>query len=150
MILVINEWIFHDLLFDNGADRFRSTAKFVVNLDNSDDRIVMPTEERWRRKAFQLMTAHSPAQRQVSQLFHSLLRNTDRCIRLLPSDIPGNPQDPYDWAPPEDVYLIESCVASGADLLVTTDEELFDKVKEHSDISCQMRDDFLATYETAR
>ena len=105
MILVINEWIFHDLLFDNGADRFRSTAKFVVNLDNSDDRIVMPTEERWRRKAFQLMTAHSPAQRQVSQLFHSLLRNTDRCIRLLPPDIPGNPQDPYDWAPPEDVYL---------------------------------------------
>lgn len=63
MILLLNEWIFHDLLGDNGPERFRSTAAFVVKLDSSDDRIVMPTEERWKGKAFQLMTATSTQSR---------------------------------------------------------------------------------------
>ena len=100
----------------------------MARLDNSDDKVVMPTEERWRRKAFQLMTATGPAQRQVSKLLHSLLRNTVRCIRLLPTDIPVVPPTLYRWAPSEDVYLIEAYVASNAaNLLVTTDETLFEK-----------------------
>ena len=109
-------------------------------------KVVMPTEERWRGKAYQLMTATSPAQRQVSKLLHSLLRNTDRCIHLLPTDIPVVPQTFYDWAPTEDVYLIEAYVASNADLLVTTDETLFDKVSEQGQFASKMRDDFLAGY----
>ena len=146
MTLLLNEWIFHDLLGDNGPEWFRSTAAFVVKLDSSDDRIVMPTEERWRRKAYQLMTATSPTQREVSKLLHSLLRNTERCIRLQPEDIPAVPEGSYYWVPSEDVYLIESYVASGADLLVTTDETLFDAVREHGSVECQMRDDFLLGY----
>ena len=118
----------------------------MARLDNSDDKVVMPTEERWRRKAFQLMTATGPAQRQVSKLLHSLLRNTDRCIRLLHTDIPVAPQTLYRWAPSEDVYLIEAYVASNADLLVTTDETLFDKVAQHGHFTCQMRSDFLSGY----
>ena len=106
----------------------------------------MPTEQRWREKAFQLMTAISPAQREVSKLLHSLLRDTERCIRLQSSDILAEPQTPYDWAPPEDVYLIEAYVAADANMLITTDEKLFDKVAEHGQFTCQMRDDYLAGY----
>ena len=146
MILVLNEWIFHDLLGENGPDAFRGTAAFMARLDDSDDKVVMPTEERWRRKAYQLMTATSPAQRQVSKLLHSLLRNTDRCIRFLPTDVPMSSQGSYNWAPSEDVYLIEAYVASNADLLVTTDETLFEKAAENGQFTCQMRDDFLAGY----
>ena len=149
MILVINEWIFHDLLGENGPERFRSAAAFLVKFDTSDDKIVMPAEGRWRGKAFQLMTATGPAQRQVSKLLHSLLRNTDRCIRLLPTDIPVVPQNLYRWAPSEDVYLIEAYVASNADFLVTTDETLFEKVGEHGEFNCLMRDDFLSAYGPA-
>ena len=147
MILVLNEWIFHDLLCENGPDAFRETAEFLARLDSSDDRIVMPTEQRWRGKAFQLMTATSPTQREVSKLLHSLLRDTERCIRLQSSDIPAESQTLYDWPPSEDVYLIESYVASGADLLVTTDETLFDSVAEHLQFTCRMRDEFLSTYK---
>ena len=107
----------------------------------------MPTEQRWREKAFQLMTAISPAQREVSKLLHSLLRDTERCIRLQYSDILAESQTPYDWAPSEDVYLIESYVASEADLLVTTDETLFDSAAEHCQFTCRMRDEFLSTYK---
>ena len=146
MILVLNEWVFHDLLGENGPDAFRQTATFIAKLNDSYDKLVMPTEERWRGKAYQLMTTTSTAQREVSKLLHSMLRNTNQCIRLLPTDIPVTPQGTYDWAPPEDVYLIEAYVASNADRLVTTDGTLFDNVADHGQFTCQMRDDFLAGY----
>ena len=147
MILVINEWIFHDLLGENGLERFRSAAAFLVKLDGSNDRIVMPAEARWRGKAFQLMTATSPAQREVSKVMHSLLRDTERCIRLENDDMPEESLTSYDWAPEEDVYLLQAYSAASADLLITTDEELFEKARERGEIACRLRDEFLSSYE---
>ena len=146
MILVINEWIFHDLLGDNGPQAFEEAEIFFRKLFQSDDWIVMPSEQRWRGKAFQLMTSPSPGIRQVSQLFHRLLRDSNRCIVLNPEDIPQAPDGEYDWAPSEDIYLIEAFIAANADLLVTTDETLFDRVAEHGQFTCRMRDEFLAVY----
>ena len=146
MLLVINEWIFHDLLMDNGRLAFKETESFVNRLFGSDDRVVMPDEDRWRRKAYQLMTESSPVQRQVSQLFHRLLRDPDRCLILSIAGPQGASLGAYDWAPPEDVYLIEGYVASQADLLVTTDVRLFDAIAEYGQFTCQMRDDFISGY----
>ena len=146
MILVINEWIFHDLLGENGPEAYAETADFLKRLFQSDDWIVMPHEPRWRSKAYQLMTSTSARLRPLSQLFHRLLRDSDRCIIVNLDDIPVATQCVYDWAPPEDVYLIEACVAAEAELLVTTDETLFDSVRENGVVRCQMRDDFLSGY----
>ena len=147
MILVINEWIFHDLLGENGLEAYAEADRFIRELFQSDDWIVMPSEQRWKSKAYQLMTSPVPSLRQVSQLFHRLLRDSNRCIIVNPEDISQTPEGRYDWAPPEDVYLVEAYVASNADLLVTTDETLFDRVSEHGRFTCQMRDDFLAGYD---
>ena len=76
-----------------------------------------------------------------------LFTDSTRCIRLEPDDVPSAPQGVYDWAPPEDVYLIEACVAASADLLVTTDETLFDSVRENGVVQCRRRDDFLSGYD---
>ena len=147
MILVINEWIFHDLLGENGPAAYRETEDFVKKLFQSTDWIVMPIEQRWKRKAYQLMTSETPELRQVSQLFHSLLRDSNRCIIVNPDDIPATLQGAYDWAPTEDIYLIETYVAADADLLVTTDETLNQAIAERGEITCQLRDDFLSSYE---
>lgn len=144
MILVLNEWVFHDLLGDNGPDAFRQTAAFMARLDDSDDKVVMPTEDRWRGKALQLETVSDFVRREVCQLFLGLFYDSDRTIRLRTGDIPRETQGAYSWAPRKDVYLIEAYVASNADLLVTTDETLFDKVSEQGQFACKMRDDFLA------
>ena len=146
MILVINEWIFHDLLGENGPNRLRETAAFVVTLNRSNDVVVMPPEERWRAKANQLWGVASPVQREVSRLLLNLFLDSNRCIRLESDEMPEIPQSEYDWAPPEDIYLIEAYVASSAHVLVTTDETLFDRVSEHGQFTCQMRDQFLAGY----
>ena len=146
MILVINEWIFHDLLGENGPVRFRETAEFVVKLSRSNDTVVMPNEDRWRRKARELRESAIPLHREAGRLFVDLFWDSTRSILLLSEHIPPVPQSAYDWAPSEDVYLVEACVAANADLLVTTDETLFDSVRENGAVECQMRDNFLSGY----
>ena len=150
MILVINEWIFEDLNGANGPDRFKETARFVLQLNHSKDMVVMPAKQRWREKANRARTATDPMHREAGRLFVDLFWDSSRGIILNPDDIPPAQEGEYDWAPPEDVYLIEAYVASSADLLVSTDETLFDRVVEHGQFNCQLRNEFLADYDPAR
>ena len=149
MILVINEWLFHDLLGENGPQAYEATKDFVKRLFQSTDWIVLPNEQRRKSKAYQLMASATPGLRQISQLFHGLLRDSNRCIILNRHDIPAVPEGTYDWVPSKDVYLIEACDATRADLLVTTDLTLFDRVTEREVVACQMREDFLSNYDPA-
>lgn len=146
MILVLNEWVFHDLLLDNGDAAFQETAKFLIAFRDSEDILVIPAEERWKRKAFQLMTMSDVRQRLVSRLLHGLLRDADRTIHIQPEENPPIPQDLLDRLPCEDVYLVRAYVAAGADLLITTDQGLSSAIGEHDDVNCRMREQLLAEY----
>ena len=99
MILVLNEWLFHDLLYENGDLPFRGTARFLVAFAESEDILVIPAEERWKQKAFQLMTMTDLRQRQVSKLLHSLMLDADRAVRIQPDDDPPISQDFLDRCP---------------------------------------------------
>ena len=146
MILVINEWIFHDLLCANGRAAFEGTARFVEELYWSNDIVVIPDGDRWKRKAVELESASNSLQRRVCQLFLGLFYDSTRSVRLPPGDQLPETQGLYDWVPDDDVYLVEACDRSGAHLLITTDQELFDKVTEFGEVECKMRDDFVSGY----
>ena len=47
MILVLNEWVFHDLLGENGEAVQRETAVFLNDFYTSHDKLVLPREPRW-------------------------------------------------------------------------------------------------------
>ena len=146
ILLVLNEWVFHDLLGENGPDAFRETARFLLAFKGSEDKLVVPSEERWNGKAHQLMSMTDSLRRQVSQLFHSLLRDPARSIRVNTDEMTSASRDSYDWVPSEDTYLVLAYDSSGADVLVTTDEKLAQAISEHNDVNCRMRDDFLPEY----
>ena len=146
MILVLNEWVFHDLLFENGDPAFQETARFLADFGESEDVLVIPAEDRWKRKAHQLMTMSDTRRRLVSKLLLSLILNTDRTIRIQPEEDPPVPQELLDRLPCEDVYLVRAYVSAGADLLITTDQGLFCAIGEHDDVNCRMREDFLPGY----
>jgi hypothetical protein len=146
MILVLNEWVFHDLLGENGPDAFRETAGFLLAFKSSEDKLVVPSEERWNGKAHQLMGMTDPLRRQVSQLFHSLLRDSARSIRVNTDEMTSEYRESYDWVPSEDTYLVLAYDSSGADALVTTDQGLAQAVDEHDGVNYRMRDDFLLKY----
>ena len=148
MILVLNEWVFHDLLFENDDPAFQETAQFLVDFAESEDVLVIPAEQRWNRKAFQLMTMTDTRIRLVSRLLHSLMRDADRTIRIQPEADPPVPQEFLDRLPSEDGYLVLAYVSAGADLLITTDRGLFCSIGEHDAVNCRMREDFLLWYTT--
>ena len=146
MLYVLHEWVFHDLLGENGDDRFKDTGRFLVAFHRSDDRLVTPPERRWNEKAHRLMRMTDLRGRQISQLLHSLLRNSNRVVRPTPEDLPPIAQALRDETPPEDLYLVLAYVATGADLLVTPDEKLDSALACHDEVNCQLRNDFLAAY----
>ena len=146
MILVLNEWVFHDLLFENEGPAFQETAQFLVDFAESEDVLVIPAEQRWNRKAFQLMTMTDTRIRLVSRLLHSLMRDSDRTIHIQPEEDPPVPQELLHRLPSEDVYLVLAYFSAGADLLITTDQGLFSSIHEHDDVNCRMREDFLPGY----
>ena len=55
MILLLNEWVFHDLTLENGDDNFRETARFLLLLQDSNIKLVVPDKKRWLDKAFRLI-----------------------------------------------------------------------------------------------
>ncbi len=146
MILVLNEWVFHDLLCVNGQEAFRQTTRFLLAFKGSEDKLVVPSEARWNGKAHQLMTMTDPPRRQVSQLFHSLLRDPARSIRVNTDEMTSASRDSYDWVPSEDTYLVLAYDAGGADVLVTTDQGLAQAIAKHDGVNCRMRDDFVSEY----
>ena len=149
MLLVLNEWLFHDLLGENGADAFRETVEFLMSFDRSADRLVVPSEPRWMEKAFQLMSMSDPRQRLVSKLLHRLLRDPDRAVRIEEEQSQMILKSLSTRVPEEDVYLIFAYFTAAADVLVTTDDGLFDALANEDKVTCRMRGDFLAWYPWA-
>ena len=140
MIVVLNEWIFHDLLGENGESSQRETAEFLNVLYASRDRLVLPAEPRWMEKAYRLLSMGDATLRNTCRQFHALVLDSRRAIdvRLLePADVPDRPAVPED-----DRYLVTAYVTANADALVTTDEELCEALVG----SCKLRDEFLDCY----
>lgn len=146
MLLVLDEWLFHDLLNENGAVAFQETAEFTIALERSADRLVVPDEPRWLEKAYRLMTRSDPRQRLVSQLLHRLLLDPKRAVRIRGDAMPSHFAGLTSRVPGEDIYLVVAYMIAGADLLVTTDEGLFDSLVDEENIGCQMRGEFLTQY----
>jgi hypothetical protein len=146
MLYVLNEWVFHDLLSENGGDAFMETGRFLFAFNSSGDRLVIPPQRRWNEKAHRLMRMTDPRGRQISQSFHSLLRDSNRAVRPTPEDSPPISQELQEKTPPEDLYLVLAYVATNADLLITTDEKLHSALAQNDEVNCQLRDEFLTSY----
>ena len=146
MIVVLNEWVFHDLLGHNDPECQQETARFLDVFLSSSDILAVPAEPRWIRKAFQLMTVTDTQLRNTGLQFHTLLQDLDRTRYAQMEQQNPVPQELLSQLPEEDRYLVSAYLATGADLLVTTDTELHNALSESDQVSCQMRDDFLSKY----
>ena len=146
MILVLNEWVFHDLLGENGEAAQRETAAFLNTFHASHDKLVRPGKSRWNHKAYQLMTQTDARLRNTSKQLHSLLLDPHRTVVVPTTAHRGLPEELRDSLPSEDEYLVEAYLSAGADTLVTTDETLYGALADSEEVSCRLRGDFLEEY----
>ncbi len=144
MILVLNEWIFHDLWGENGAVKQSETMQFLDVFRHTDDILAVPDNLCWRRKVHRLMTKTDVRTVIASKVFHSLLRDSNKAIWQHTTSV--IPEELLSKLPKEDVYLVSAHLSVGADLLVTTDHGLFDSLADSELVSCQMRDEILSIY----
>lgn len=144
MILVLNEWLFEDLLGRNGSDKQEETRQFLLALRASIDKFVIPSKKRWNDKGYSLMRQRDIRLQGISRLFNSLRVNSDKAIVQITT--PEIPEDLLGQLPKEDVYLVSAYLSAGADLLITTDRGLFNSLADSELVSCQMRDEFLSSY----
>ena len=152
-LLVINEWLIHDLRGDNGYDAQLESASFLQEFEQSDDRLAILDNSPWMAKFYELMDqtgpqTNDPFARQFSQLIRALLELPNKCLYLYQPaiDAANIPQDAIAAAPQEDIYLIQLYYAAHADLLITTDHGLHSAFVPRQDVAVIFRNDFLPTY----
>ncbi len=146
MIVVLNEWIFHDLWGENGEGNQRETFEFLLAFERSNDVFVVPRESRWLGKANGLMAYSDPLRRSISRRFRSLFINRERALWVWSEENTSIPAELLDQLPEEDVYLVSAYLAADANVLVTTDVDLHDALVNAESVVCRMRDDFLEDY----
>ena len=147
MILVLNEWVFHDLLGENGEAVQRETAIFLNDFYTSHDKLVLPREPRWSQKAHRVMGQGDARLRNTSKQLKTLIYNSDRAVDVQTTARLDVPEELRDSLPAEDVYLVEAYLSAGAETLVTTDEKLHKPLACSEAVSCRLRDEFLSGYK---
>ena len=145
-ILLLNEWVFHDLMVENGETNFQETARFLIQLEDSGANLVIPSEKRWLDKAGRLMGNEDPKIRLIGRYFYSILLDSDRTIWTNYDEMQAVSEELYRGIPEEDIYLIQAYHCAEADLLVTTDTGLFGACQSKESVSCQFRDEFLRSF----
>ena len=134
MIIVLNEWVFHDLLGDNGHERRRQTRAFMDAFESSGDKLVIPNEDRWTGKAKRLMLRQEAEGKAIGKLIHRIIWNPELAIRF-ETDAALVPDDLLRETPRKDVYLVEAYLHG-----------LHGALADFGVVECLLRDDFLAGY----
>ena len=146
MLIVLNEWVFHDLRGDNGPLRQSEAEDFLSALRVSTDRVVVPDESPWTDKAYQMMRLSDPRRKLSSQAFFGLCVDINRALRVPTEGVEVIPEELLNQLPKEDAYLVSAYLSADADVLVTTDVPLYEALADTELVTCRMRDDFLADY----
>ena len=92
------------------------------------------------------MGNEDPKIRSIGKLFNSILRDSDRTIWTNYDEMQAVSAELYRGIPEEDIYLIQAYHCAGADLLVTTDTELFRACQSKEWVNCQFRNEFLPSF----
>jgi len=146
MPIVLNEWIIHDLKGDNGLDSRLESASFLQSLREGAETIVVLMQSPWMAKAYQLTREETPAVRILSKFLHlAILMDPLKCHYVDPEEIQPLPKDLAVEVPMDDVYLFQTALAGHAEIIVTSDERLIDRVRSapRRGIQLARRDDFL-------
>ena len=144
---VINEWLWADLSGGNGPQRQREAFNVIDKLPKSHHQIVVIEGSPFDQKAWNLCKSTNPmlVQRIAGAYVANLRQDSDRCLLLRPSALPNLPQQLASATNIDDHYLVQAELAVTGAILVTTDGDLCQAVKQ-AGLACISREQFLSTY----
>lgn len=144
---VVDEWLVHDLLGENGEAAREQTFGFLQRLVAICDRIVVARPSPWVEKAYRLMKESNPPTREMSRFLRLTVLQDSRKCRYI--DLEGESSLPADLAaqvPREDLYLVKTYRLADATAIITSDMRLRDALARFPAILVRLRDEFLTEY----
>ena len=151
--IITDEWLFHDLLGQNGTDKQEETSRFLVRLAQNDDKLLVLKESPFEEKTKLLLknSSNDRVVRGVSQLLQSsILRDSEKTIFIKPEDAKPIPDFLTKLVPAEDQYLFVIHQKYKGSVIVTTDKRWNKKVYENKTYNIEIRDVFLQKYLTGK
>jgi len=148
--IVVDEWLFHDLMGENGLEKQHQTFAFLNKLVEICDRIVVLSNSPFQIKTQELMSNSNPVIRGMSQFFNSsILRNSKKTELIDLNDL--SPLTGHLCGIPEsDQYLFQAYLKlkSKGSFILTTDGRWKPSIIKKASIAIKMRDEFLKEYLT--
>jgi hypothetical protein len=144
--IVLNEWILHDFRGDNGRPAQLESFEFLEALVERPDSIVIVLGSPWTIKAYSLMKHYNPVVAIGRFLNQSVLLDSSKCLTLTRHDLVQLPDALGLIDLKNDRYLFEAYYSGEAELIVTSDQRLVDKVATIQNLNLSLREDFLTSY----
>lgn len=148
--IVLDEWLFHDLLGENGLEKQRETFQFIYKLVDVCDRIVLLESSPFVLKFWDFVkkSGSEPKLRAISQFLKtSILTNSLKTIKLGKDEIKPVPEHLIKLIPLSDHYLLQAHLKLKNSFIVTTDGGWdFKKLAKQKTIAIKKRDQFIADY----
>ena len=146
-LIVLNEWIFHDLGGGNGRNSQIESFEFLEALIQKPDRIAVLIGSPWITKAYRLMKHHDPLVLAMGKtLNQSVLLDQNKCLQLTPHDLVVLPVELQEIDLKNDKYLFDVFYSANAELIVTSDRRLIEKVTGVESVHLVLRENFLENY----
>jgi len=134
MEIVVNEWLLEYLRSDARQEDKALASEFVNDWLNARHKVVIKRNSPFTSKFYRYMgqsTRSIACRKRFSSLFQILFVDSDRTRILDDCDITSLPPDLVDKVPSDDLYLIELWHSVPGSVVVTTDEKLRQKLREH-------------------
>jgi hypothetical protein len=149
-VLVVNEWVFHDLKGENGESCRVAAVEFLERLvARCQHQLAAPEPGPWLEKAYDLMRQPDPLTRLASRRLWGVLNDSRKCVRCNVEECPPLPDNLQTRVPADDVYLVQAALALEAVALVTTDARLKSCLEEIGNphrLTVILREVFLREY----
>lgn len=155
MILILDEWIIHDLINDNGEEKQKESFQFLERMKDKCDKICLVKESKFMGKIgrFAKLAANSLELKNKFRFLKLVfLENSEKCeIIKLQNAKNGdvNVQELLVKINPDDHYLVIAYSKFKEEgykcVIITTDNKL--KEALHNRVSVSLRDSFIKEYK---
>lgn len=144
-LLIIDEWIWHDLSGENGEEKLKEAFKFIEFVYEKCDKIVTKTDSKFEKKFFNFCERSDLISRKITNFYKNyILYNSEKYIGVNEKECQQISVDISTEIKPDDQYLVKlSYKLQGP--IITTDNPLL-KILEKYKIRCEHRDNFLPNY----
>jgi len=149
MKITVNEWICHYL---SDREKLKVISKFLYKLEEKCDKIVVKRRSKLMTKIWRISkeSQNWELERRLlaKYFFNSFIKNSEKCEILEEHEIHPVPTELAQLVSPDDLYLIQTALATEDKFILTTDEKLYRALSPHSSIRIELVDSFLSKYLT--